>query len=47
MTFDRVLLAAHSEEVKLRHGKGPALHLCAMVLDLAITHFLLEHDHLA
>ena len=46
-TFDLVLLAAHAEEVKLWHGKGPGLQLCAMVLDLAMTHFLLEHDHLA
>ena len=47
-TFDLVLLAApdHAEEVKLRHSKGPGLQLCAMVLDLAMTHFLLEHDHL-
>ena len=45
-TFDLVLLAAHAEEVKLWHGKGPGLQLCSMVLDLAMTHFLLEHDHL-
>ena len=45
-TFDLVLLAAHAEEVKLRHSKGPGLQLCSMVLDLAMTHFLLEHDHL-
>ena len=46
-TFDLVLLAAHAKEVMLRHGKGPGLQLCATVLDLAMTHFLLEHDDLA
>ena len=45
--FNLVLLAAHAEEVKLRHGKGPGLQLCATVLDLAMTHFLFEHDGLA
>ena len=46
-TFNLVLLAAHVEEVKLWHGKGPGLQLCAIVLDLAMTHLILEHDHLA
>ena len=44
-TFDLVL--TYSEEVKPRHGKGAGLQLCAMVLDFAMTHFLLEHNHLA
>ena len=39
-TFDLELPAAHFE-VKLQHGIGPGLQLCAIALDLAMIHFLL------